>query len=272
MIDAVTGRRRVVAFTGKRIRGGSGLGDSLYVRAVADHFVRAGEEVIVRSNFPDVFTGAGVKVEPFSRDGCNVVAHYSARKAATETNQWQDVCISAGVPGLALSFRWAVRNVSVARDIQAAAKGKPIVMINGGRWPMGRSDGYAREMLPKREAFASALAALGGCFTVEIGSGEELYPLVADLDMTNCTSVSDLIDIAAISSGMVGQCSFLIPLAEALDKPLLCVWASAGFRSETLFIRQCTPEKLLSKSSSRWVMDDWDDDRIKEAARAFCQF
>lgn len=253
----------------KRVRGGSGLGDSIYCRPVAEHFVRAGHRVVVMSNFPDVFTGSGAKVEPFTRLGTNVLAHYTSRKDVIGSNQWQDVCHNAQVGDLPLSFKWEIQNSALVNDLKAMARGKPIIMVNGGRPPMNRTDGYGYEMLPRREAFDAVLAALEGCFTVEVGKGEELYPLTADVDLNGRTSPADLLDIASIASGLVGQCSFMIPLAEALDKPLLCVWAAKGLVSKTVYIRQCTPEKILSKPSSRWVMDDWAEQRIKDAALLF---
>ena len=252
-----------------RLRGGRGLGDALYVRPVAEHFVRAGEQVTVCSDHPDVFIGSGARVERFERVGCNVVAHYTHGKARTDTNQWQDVCTLAGVGDLALSFKWTIQRTELVRDLKAMARGKPIIMVNGGRAPMGRHDGFAQEMLPRRAAFDQVLAALEGCFTVEVGKGAELYPLIADVDLADRTSVADLLDIATISAGLVGQCSFMIPLAEAFDKPLLCVWAAKGLTSATEFIRLCTPQKILSKPTSRWVMDDWSEAKIQEAAVAF---
>jgi hypothetical protein len=252
-----------------KIRGGSGLGDSIYVRPIAEHYARAGRDVTVMTNFPEVFRGVDVTVAPFTRVGTNVLAHYTAGKKRTTTNQWQDICISARVGELALSFKWEVQNKPLTQDLQAMAAGKPIVMVNGGRPPMGRVDGYAREMLPKRAAFDAVLAALDDCFTVEVGKGNEIYPLTADVDLADRTSTADLLDIASIASGLVGQCSFMIPLAEALDKPLLVVWASQGLVSGTEFIRQCTPQKILSKPSSRWVMDDWAKERIEQETRGF---
>lgn len=254
-----------------RIRGGSGLGDSLYVRPVAEQFVRAGRQVTVMSDYPEVFSGAALRVEPFTRSGCNKIAHYSIRRNCPETNQWQDICISAGVENLALSFRWEIKNTLLTRDLLAMAAGKPVVMVNGGRPPMGRADGYAREMLPTRDAFDAALLALEDCFTVEVGKGNEIYPLSADVDLADRTSPADLLDIASISAGLVGQCSFMIPLAEALDKPLLVVWAAQGLISGTEFIRQCTPQKILSKASSRYVMDNWPVEKIEEVAHEFRQ-
>ncbi len=253
-----------------RLRGGRGLGDALYVRPVAEHFVRRSEEVRVCSDYRDVFEGSGAYVEPFARTGCNVVAHYVSRKQYAETNQWQDVCISAGAPpDLALSFRWEPQNQRLIRSIRAAADGRPIIMVNGGRPPMARADGFANDMLPRREAFDAVLAALKeqGCFLVECGKGLELYPLTADMDLADRTSVSDLLDIAWIAGGLVGQCSFMIPLAEAFDKPLMVVWASKGLESREQFIRLCTPQKILSKPTSSYVMDNWPIEQIAEAAR-----
>jgi len=252
-----------------RLRGGRGLGDALYVRPVAEHFVRQGEKVTVCCDYPDVFADSGARIEQFDRIGCNVVAHYTHGKANPNTNQWQDVCTLAGVGDLALSFRWEVKNAMLVADLKAMANGRPIVMVNGGRPPMDRKDGFAFEMLPRREAFDAVLAGLKDCFIVEVGKGAELYPLTADVDLSERTSPADLLDIAWIASGLVGQCSFMIPLAEAFDKPLMVVWAAKGLKSATLFIRQCTPQKILSKQSSRWVMDDWTAERISEAAHAF---
>lgn len=253
----------------KVVRGGSGLGDSIYVRPVAEYLVQAGHQVIVRSDYRDVFRGAEVEIEKFRREACHVVAHYSSRKGYVTTNQWEDVCINAGIPPIPLSFKWEIQNTTLTRDLQAMAKGRPIVMVNGGRPPMGRTDGFAREMLPKRAAFDAVLGALGDSFTVEVGKGNELYPLTADVDLADRTSAADLLDIASVSSGLVGQCSFMIPLAEALDKPLLVVWAAQGLVSETEFIRQCTPRKILSKPSSRFVMDDWAALQIEQEVQTF---
>jgi hypothetical protein len=253
----------------RRIRGGSGLGDSLYVRPIVDYYIGRGDQVAVMSNYPAIFLGSGAKVEPFTRNGTNVLAHYTAGKARTNTNQWQDVCVAAKVGDLPLSFKWEIQRPDLTRDLKAMARGKPIIMVNGGRHPMGRKDGFGDEMLPKRAAFDAVLAALSDCFTVEVGQGAELYPLTADVDLADRTSVADLLDIASIASGLVGQCSFMIPLAEAFDKPLLCVWAAKGLASATEFIRLCTPRKILSKPSSLWVMDDATTDQFDTALKSF---
>ncbi len=249
-----------------RVRGGSGLGDALYVRPVAEHFVRQGNAVTVMSDYADVFIGSGARVDKFTRNDCMIVAHYTAGKGNPDTTQWDDVCANARVGTLPLSFAWKVQNQALIDHLKYLAGGRPIIMVNGGRHPMGRADGYAREMLPAQQAFETVLGSMQGCLTVAVGKGDKLYPLQADVDLTGRTEVADLLDIASICAGLIGQCSFMIPLAECFDKPLLVVWASRGLVSETLYIRQCTPQKILSKRSSRFVMDDWQAGDIIDAA------
>lgn len=254
----------------RRIRGGSGLGDAIYQRPIAEHFVRLGEQVVVCSAHADVFTGSGAEVQPFRRDNIDVLAHYVAGKQIAVTNQWQDICASAKVE-VPLSFRWEVKNTAMARDFKAMAAGKPIILVHGGRAPMARVDGFGAELLPKRAAFDAALDALqGSCFLIEVGKGTEIYPVRADIDLTNRTSVHDLFDLASLADAVVGQCSFVIPLAECFDKPLLTIWAAHGMEATRHpYVRSITPQKILSKPSSKFVVDDWSTAQIQEAARAF---
>jgi hypothetical protein len=69
---------------------------------------------------------------------------------------------------------------------------------------------------------------------------------------------------------VVGQCSFAIPLAEVFDKPALFVWAARGMQHNMhYYIKAITPQKVLSKETSRFVIDDWPVEKIQEVARTF---
>jgi len=245
------------------------LGDAIYVRPIVEHFIRAGENVVVCSGFPSVFDGTGATVLPFDRFNIQVLAHYTAGKRNQATNQWQDICKSAGVD-VPLRFEWKVRNQALIGDLRARAAGRPIVLVHGGRTPMARSDGFGMELLPDRAAFDAVLGALAECFLVQVGRAAQLYPLKVEMDLNGGTSVLDLLDLGSICDGAVGQCSFIIPLAESFDKPLLVVWAAAGLSSARhYYISSITPAKVLSKPSSRYVIDDWPIQKIQEAVRAF---
>lgn len=256
----------------KRIRGGSGLGDAIYMRPIVEHFRKLGEDVEVCSCHPDVFAGTGAQVSAFRRDRIDILAHYTSGKAREDTNQWQDICASAGQDGLSLTFAWSVRNQALVDDIKAKAAGQKIVLIHGGRAPMARTDGFGRELLPKRAAFETALRALSHCFTVRVGKGSEEYRLPADLDLASRTSVTDLFDLAWTCDAIVAQCSFMIPLAECFDKPLLAIWAAHGMQYNMHpYIRQITPAKVLSKPTSRFAIDEWSPEQIAEVAHIFIE-
>jgi hypothetical protein len=253
----------------KRIRGGSGLGDAIYVRAVADYLIAHGEEVEACSDYPDVFLGSGAVVSPFRRDRIDVLCHYSARKYKTDTNQWQDVCAAAQIPQMPLQMRWTMRNDALIDELREKAKGRPIVLIHGGRMPMGRTDGFGSELMPDRLAFEAAIDGMQDCYLVRIGKGSQTYPLDVHIDMNGNTSVADLFDLAQACDGVIAQCSFAVPLAEVFDKPLLAVWASRGLRGGHPFIRAITPQKIFSKPTSAYLMDNWSETQISAASESF---
>lgn len=254
----------------ERIRGGRGLGDAIYLRPIAEHYVRAGKRVAVLSNYREVFLGSGAEVEPFSRtSGANIIAHYVDGKPRPDTTQWQDLCRSARVQ-VPLRFDWTIRNAGLIQELKAKATGKPIVVVHGGRVPMDRDDGFGMELLPDRAAFEAVLCELAStCFLVQVGKARQIYPLPVDVDLNGSTSVSDVLDIAAAADGIVAQCSFAIPLAEALDKPLLAIWSGRAAKSQTDFIRQTTPRKVLSGPKDSYVVDTWPKAQLKEVTREF---
>ena len=246
-----------------RIRGGSGLGDSIYVRPIAEHYMRQGHPVEVCTKYPDVFLGSGARIAEFSRMNIDVTAHYATRKFESSTNQWQDVCITAKVaPTLPLRFDWTVRNHRLIEDVLARANGRPIILVHGGRTPMGRKDNFGAELLPEKHGFDAALTALDGRFTVRVGGNDERYALETDLNLSGQTSVSDLIDLARVCDGMLAQCSLAIPLCEAFGKPLVCVWSAKGLAAKHHFVSAITSHKVFSAQTSQWCLDAWPADRI----------
>lgn len=253
-----------------RMRGGSGLGDTLYVRPIAEHYLKLGHTITVYTDYPLVFANTEVHVERFQRLRTEVIAHYVGGKGNPTTNQWQDVCMSARVPSnLPFRISWKVRNPSLIKWVTKLADGKPIVIVHGGRIPMGRRDGFGRELLPAKGAFDTVLANLKDCFLVRVGTNEDqVYELRHHLLMNGSSTVSDLLDLASVCSGVVCQCSFAIPLAEVFDKPVLAIWASAGLQSSTAFIRQITPQKVFSSKKSQFVVDTSPAGALRDAANA----
>ena len=105
----------------------------------------------------------------------------------------------------------------------------------------------------------------------QLGESELLYSLDTDKNLNCQTSVPDLLDIASISDAFLGQCSFIVPLAESFDKKLMIVWSSKGLRSGESYIGTITPRKILSKETSTYVIDDWKEEWIDNVICKFCR-
>lgn len=251
-----------------KIRGGRGLGDALYIRPIAEALVKSGGPVVALSDYADVFNGSGARVEPFNRNGGNIIAHYVHGKQNPHTTQWQDVCRSAGIT-VPLRFEWKTRTTVLLDGLREQAAGRPIIIVHGGRAPMDRMDGFGMELLPEKSAFHAALNALDDCYLVQVGKAPQIYPLPTHVDLNGSTSVADLLDIASICDGIVAQCSFAIPLAEVFDKPLLAIWSAKAAKSATEFIALTTPKKVLSSPRDTYVMDSWTAKNIREVVREF---
>lgn len=258
----------------RSIRSGRGLGDSIYLQSVVRHMVQDGAGMEVCSDWPDVFAPLGdrARVVPFRRNGVTFSAHYVTGKARDGTTQFQDCCLAAGIAErVELCLDWPEPHGELIDHIRAP--GRPVLVVGLPRHPMGREDGYGLGLLPDPRMTQRIIDELRHVATVvQVGAGQPLHRFSGvDVDLSNRTTVRELIDVVAACDGVLGYCSFLLPLAESLDKPALFVWARQGLGSANEFIRTVTPRKLLHKSSSMWIMDDAADERFRDTVGEFCR-
>lgn len=251
------------------IRGGSGLGDALYVQAIARYLIGQGNRVEACSAWADVFRPLGdkVTVSPFRRERINRLAHYASRRGVVGTTQFEDCCLTAGIrEPVELRLDWRPQGPTLLRRAS-----RPIVAVMLPRAPMDRKDGFGAELLPDCAVLQRAVDRLKGrASLVQIGKGAPLYQYRGlDLDLANKTTVSELLDVASEVDGFLGYPSFVIPLAESFDKPALIVWSERGLQSRHLVIRQMTPQKLLHGKRSLWFSDARSDEVLNARANAF---
>lgn len=253
----------------KSIRAGMGLGDALYLQGVARYFKERGQALEVCCAWPDVFRYYGdmAKVTGFRRNRIDILAHYSLRKSRTDTNQWQDCCIQAGIrEPWDMRLDWKVTNQGLVDSL----KGKPVLCVGLPRSPMGRTDGFGKELLPDCAAIQRCIDVLRQKYLiVQVGGGKALHQFTGiDVDLSNRTSVCELIDVASQADAFLGYVSFLVPLAESFDKPALFVWSRRGTTRAHRYITQITPQKILSKPTSRFIFDNAPAKDIDAAASA----
>jgi hypothetical protein len=249
------------------IRGGMGLGDAIYVQAVARHFVQSGKRVQVCSAWPEVFKHLPVKVTPFTRLSVDKVAHYTRGKNRPGTTQFQDCCIEAGIKDdVPLTIDWRP-STGIASTLPG---GKPIALVGLPRTPMGRIDGFGDEILPDCSVIQRIIDTNADrLHFVQVGAGDALFKFRnLALDLSNRTTVTELFDLAMFSTSVLGYCSFMVPLAEVFDKPALFVWSHRIRSARHGFVRAITPKKVLHKTTSAYVFDDHPIEAALERANA----
>lgn len=244
----------------KSIRCGRGLGDSLYLQSVVRHLLAKGSPRLrVRSDWPDVFLPLGRRVEvvPFARSNIDILAHYSTRKGIIGTTQFQDCCICAGIrEPVELKLDWQVTKPGLVEMVRRP--GKPVLVVQLPRAPMGRADGFGASLLPDCRAIQRLINEAKPDHTiVQIGAGQPLFKFAGiDIDLANKVSVAETIDVASAADSFLGYVSFLVPLAESFGKPAVFVWSRRGLVDRHQYVRQITPKKILHAPTSRAVMDD----------------
>ena len=250
------------------IRSGSGLGDSLYLQGVVRELVNRGEtDITVRTNFPDVFHSIKdhIHTVPFTKENTKQTAVYTLRMGEP-TSYFQDCCISAGLQG-SVDFKmdWSVKNTDLIAELKS--HNKPILLVQMVRKPMARDDGFAENLVPNCDRIQEALDQIGDkAYKVLIGAGENLHPFEGiDLDLSNKTTLHDILDLGYSCDAMLGYCSFMVPLAEQFSKNVLFIWSRKGLKDKHSFVRKVTPRKVLHRKSSRYVIDDCTPQELEKA-------
>lgn len=254
------------------IRGGSGLGDALYLQSVCRHLIAIGRtNLVARTDYPDVFLPLAGKIgiKEFTKTGVGIIGHYSMRRQIQETSQFKDCCLQAGITSpVELKLDWRVNPPPV--DLRAY--GKRIAVIGLPRPPMARKDGFGRELLPRKDAYQRMVdgARAAGYLTVQVGAGNPVYHLQGiDIDLANKTTIPELFDIVAASDVVVCYPSFLVPLAESLGKQFICLFAMEGLKCDRNFLRWVTPEKVIHRNDLGCHVTDEELIGVENAALHF---
>ena len=272
-----------------RIRCGQGIGDSIYLQAVVASLLAEGyTNLEACTNYPEIFEHLSPRriydvnnklsfnnargrfdIIPFTRSACHVIAHYTGRKRIPGTSQMEDCYISAGwskdVSTVDPSFGFHILD-SVQKHVDALRKsGKLIIVYQNLRAPMGRSDGFGFETIPSIPSVRAAIKALPDHKLIKIGQGDS-DDIRADEDLTGKTSISESISYFCAADIIIGQCSWIIPLAECRKIPLIVLFGHRIRSAEHQFIRSISPEKLLlrHKRNGNLELGLWDDDSMIE--------
>ena len=242
-----------------------GLGDAIYMRAIALHLLGRGEAVKVYTWWPDVFSDMPVSIvgaNDYTNDDDlhHAMACLHCRVPAIRAlDRFRLTCLQAQVlEPVELRLGWKVRNQELVDDIKRRADGKRIMLYQPRKVS---KDGDQELTRASRAPFKTFVNRQKKAFRVK--TGHPLFiqnddDLNCELDLVGKTTISDLFDIAAVSDFIFGEAACFLPnLAESLDKPFTCMFSRRGLaavsRKRVWGIR---PEFMIHKKNLATVIYD----------------
>lgn len=223
-----------------QLSGPNGLGDAIYVRAVALHLLDRGNSVTVYTRWPDVFADLTVALGTIEerieleRSGVTVSHVAFSYKQKVPGSEFALRCQGAGIKEpVDLSLRWKVRNQPLLDKIKADASGRkififqPLKVMRNPRWA---------PFAINRNAYRKVVRDHRGFYRIKLGHPPSVVDddgLECELDMYGKCFVFDTFDICTIGDLFFGEGCFIITIAEALDKPSIRMFSRRAANSGT---------------------------------------
>lgn len=202
-----------------------GLGDVIYMRALAMHFLERGESVHVYTRWEEVFIDLNVTTAPVfpgrTLEGVRVMTDpFWPEPTNLGKNIFEVSCVVAGVTEpVELKINWTVQDPVLVEQVRHSARGRKILVFQ----PLKRLT-YANQerATPSREAFNRYLANRYDCYRIKVG-GHPDYVVAdpeteCDLDLSGPNSIVKAFDIATVADVFFGEANFLVSLAQATKK------------------------------------------------------
>lgn len=221
-----------------------GLGDAIYLRALALHLLERGKVVTVFTRWPDVFADMPVKIEA-DRTGyedirhCAYCLHCRLPEVRVET-MFGMACRQAGVSEpVALRLGWAPRSRPPRRLKGRLLVYQPPKVVNGVEQGL---------LQPDRAAFRRYITSRTDCIRVKVGAelGEH-GDMPAEVDLVDQTTIPELFDLASAADEFFGEPCALITIAQALDKPAVCMFSAKAKDAKQARVRNLTPARFFHK-------------------------
>jgi len=238
-----------------RIKGPTGFGDAIYMYPIVKHFIEGGDNVTVLTRHPYVFENLDCDIAPID-DGYDIDCNYIRRKGDPNTNQFQDMCIEAGIKRqipLKLDYPRTFNNTT-----------KRICLVQRPYYPMNE-ERLRTELMPDYTIMQRLIHDHPDLFFVEVGQSSAYGFKFSGigLDMVDKTDYKGLLDLYSMADIVLSQIGYSVALAEALDTRIFVLFAQSGLDSEEYFFRTITPKKVITKESSYWASDSMEYDDIR---------
>lgn len=246
------------------IKGQKGFGDSVYLYPIVKWHVNSNFEVTVASNHAEVFEFLDCNKVPYGDYKIN--AGYLHRKNINTTNQFQDMCYSAGIP---LDTPYDID--IVRREVGINTTGKLLCLVTCPYLPLGGMKNSildAKDLMPDYNTIQGIINNHREYYYVLIGKNTTctfFYENI-DLDLSNADypNINWLFNLVYESNMILSQTGHMPAIAEGLDKKIFLAYSAKGLNSTNPFLNTITPKKILTKLTSGYVIDSWPWKEVEE--------
>lgn len=242
--------------------GPRGLGDAIFVRAVAMRWLELGQPVTVFTLWPEVFDGIDVTVKnPTERTGDENIHHcvgcsHCRLPDVLPVSMFRRICHQSGLfEPFDFKIDWKVKSPDMVNKIKRRSNGRKILIYQ----PPKVANGFEQELFnPSPEDFIQYLEDHSDFYRIKVGhplTAHEFIDAPCELDLFGKTSVSDVFDIATICDLFFSQVCYLVTLGEAMDKKVACMFTRRQLEANAVRIRQLTPPVFIHKHHLAEVID-----------------
>lgn len=245
------------------VNASKGLGDAIYLRVIAQHWISKGERVCVFTSWPAVFSGIDVTLNPLAElrhrwpDRQAFYCLFCRIKAVREMDQFSMACAQAGIDEpIPLTLEWSPKNAALIDRVRRAAGGRKVLIYQPPK--VANNDDQA-ELRPRADAFLRHLDSFAEYFRVKVGASayvQRLPQAPFDMDLFDATTVSDVLDVCTVGDMAYSDDSYLRIAFEAMDKPFTTMYARAGLMSKNPRVRNITPARVINKWNLATVLFD----------------
>lgn len=257
-----------------KIRGCSGLGDQFYTRMVAKHYAQIEQNVIVETQYPQVFADLhGVKTTEERILDPGIYCTYVPFKIDRNTTQYQDVLRAAQINefqplefGARLDMPIGIkRRIEESKTLHGGGKcGWPVCVVADIYTASGIRN--KETLRPNIETYSKIVDSINELyFTVLVGIGERIIKNT-DCSLKGATSVDEIMGLVCNCDLVMTQVGALLPMGEAFGKRTISILSANYGKSGDVFLNTITPKKVVCSNTSVCFRDDLSFivDRVKE--------
>lgn len=242
-----------------RLRGGGGVGDSIYVYPIANYFSKKNIDVEVLTDFPMFYRN----IKNCKTRSRNIIppgtvnCRYGERYPIQTTNIWEDTLITSGLQDKNIDLKINYDRTKYKFDFETDKK---IVLIKSPTYSMKRQKPETERIIPNPKYFQTIINEFKDqCYFIKCGlvNGYKTTLNNFDLDLSGYNDLIKILALVDISDIVLCQSSFFVSMAEGLDGKLMIGFNRQGMDTKYKFFHYITPKKVIcKKNTTNYFIDD----------------